>query len=151
SFQGVAVAICMTPRKTYRRLSNLRMTRLRNRSIATKRLDDEAIRRLDNLRYIAAAIFIIFLILFLASICSFAQQIPESRTPIAVWQQSRERVRDYIEYLKKRVEADPNNRDLQLDLARSYYQLAVEYDVAGVAEAEKILNQILEKAPSDPT
>src|SRR5262249_14348975 len=56
-----------------------------------------------------------------------------------------------IEYLKKRVEADPNNRDLQLDLARSYYQLAVEYDVAGVAEAEKILNQILEKAPSDPT
>src|SRR5262249_39868420 len=37
--------------KMYRRLSNLRMARLRNRSIATERLNQEALRRLDNLRY----------------------------------------------------------------------------------------------------
>src|SRR5215813_6124981 len=43
----------------YRRLSNLRMTRLRNRSIAARRLAYDALRRLDNLRYVARHVFML--------------------------------------------------------------------------------------------
>src|SRR5262245_18428751 len=56
-------------RETYRRLSDLRITRSRDRSIATKRLDYEASRRSDSLRYIfreeemrkSVVIFVLFL------------------------------------------------------------------------------------------
>jgi hypothetical protein len=37
----------------YRRLSNLRMTRLMSHSVTTKQFYAEAFRRLDNLRYMA--------------------------------------------------------------------------------------------------
>src|SRR5215813_12980477 len=40
------------PPKTYRRLSNLRISRLMSRSVPIKRLDNEASAALDNLRYI---------------------------------------------------------------------------------------------------
>src|SRR5262245_2490569 len=47
------------PQSTYRRLSNLRMTRLISRSVGAKRLDDEASSALDNLRYGARRLFMI--------------------------------------------------------------------------------------------
>src|SRR5262249_33860988 len=47
------------PPKMYRRLSNLRMTHLRNRSIATTRFVYEASAGKTRLRYIARRIFIL--------------------------------------------------------------------------------------------
>src|SRR5262249_26068275 len=70
---------------------------------------------------------------------------------IAELGQSRERQRDYVEYLKKQAAADPNNRQLRLDLARGYYALALGYDTAAISEAEKLFDQILAAHPENAT
>gem|GEM_PF-1536745 len=106
--------------------------------------------RISVERFTCAAILTIVLTLF-ATDNSVAQQIPDSHPPIVTWQQTHEQLNEYIEYLKKQLEADPNNRKLQLDLARNYYQLATIYDIGALSGAEKIINQILEREPSNPT
>ncbi len=70
---------------------------------------------------------------------------------MALLEQSRERQRDYVEYLKKQVAADPNNRRLRLDLGRGYYALALGYDATAIEEAEKLFDQILDAEPENAT
>src|SRR5262245_43667822 len=48
--------IVETPQKMYRRLSNLRSARIRKRFVVIKRFDNHALRRFDNLRYVARAV-----------------------------------------------------------------------------------------------
>src|SRR5262245_6370267 len=80
-----------------------------------------------------------------------AQSPADERAPVLLWEQSRERQREYVEYLKKRSAADPDNRRLRLDLARGYYSLATEHDVAAIAEAEKLFDRILADEPENMT
>jgi len=80
---------------------------------------------------------------------AIAQPPSDERPPMALWEQSRERQRDYVEYLKKRSAADPENGRLRLDLARGYYLMAMEYDTAAIAEAEKLLDRILADEPAN--
>jgi len=82
---------------------------------------------------------------------AIAQPPSDERPPMALWEQSRERQRDYVEYLKKRSAADPENGRLRLDLARGYYLMAMEYDTAAIAEAEKLLDRILADEPANAT
>ncbi|HEY9430645.1 MAG TPA: hypothetical protein VI260_04070, partial [Blastocatellia bacterium] len=85
------------------------------------------------------------LLLAFASVWSaaIAQSLADGRSPMTVFEQSRERQRDYIEYLKKQAAADPNNRRLRLDLGRGYYALALGDDVTAVTAAEELFDQIL--------
>jgi signal transduction histidine kinase len=78
-----------------------------------------------------------------------AQPPADERAPILLWEQSRERQREYVEYLKRRSAADPGNRRLLFDLARGYYSLAMEQDVAAIAEAEKLFDQLLADEPQN--
>jgi signal transduction histidine kinase len=80
-----------------------------------------------------------------------AQSLAGGRSPMAVFEQSRDRQRDYVEYLKKQAAADPNNRRLRLDLGRGYYALALGDDVAAVAAAEELFDQILAAEPENAT
>src|SRR5262245_19077607 len=72
-----------------------------------------------------------------------AQSPADERSPAQAFGQSRERQRDYVEYLKKQVAADPDNRQLQLELGRAYYSIAITYDTAAIAEAEKVFDRVL--------
>lgn len=78
-----------------------------------------------------------------------AQPPADERAPVLLWELSRERQREYVEYLKKRSDADPGNRRLLLDLARGYYSLAMEQDVAAIAEAEKLFDRLLADEPQN--
>ena len=69
---------------------------------------------------------------------AIAQSPADGRSPMALLEQSRERQRDYVEYLKKQAAADPNNRGLRLDLGRGYYALALGYDAAAIADLRRI-------------
>jgi signal transduction histidine kinase len=97
--------------------------------------------------------------MFLALLLAFAglwnaavaQSPADGRSPMALLEQSRERQRDYVEYLKKQSSADPNNLRLRLDLGRGYYALAIGYDAGAIAEAEKLFNQILAAEPENAT
>ncbi|HEV2666229.1 MAG TPA: histidine kinase, partial [Blastocatellia bacterium] len=80
-----------------------------------------------------------------------AQPPADERAPVLLWEQSRGRQREYVEYLKKRSAADPDNRRLRLDLARGYYSLAMEQDVAAITEAEKLFDRILADEPQNAT
>ena len=82
---------------------------------------------------------------------AIAQSPADGRSPMAALEQSRERQRDYVEYLKKQAAADPDNRRLRLDLGRGYYALALGYDTAAIAEAEKLFDQILAAEPDNAT
>ncbi|HKC86390.1 MAG TPA: hypothetical protein VKG02_10475, partial [Blastocatellia bacterium] len=82
---------------------------------------------------------------------AIAQSPADGRSPMAALEQSRERQRDYVEYLKKQAAADPNNRGLRLDLGRGYYALALGYDTAAIADAEKLFDQILAAEPDNAT
>ena len=96
------------------------------------------------------ALFILsFATIFGASV--IAQPPADERAPVLLWEQSRERRREYVEYLKERSAADPGNRRLLLDLARGYYSMAMEQDVAAIAEAEKLFNRILADEPQNAT
>jgi signal transduction histidine kinase len=91
--------------------------------------------------------------LALAILCgaAIAQSPADGRSPMALLEESRERQRDYVEYLKKQASADPNNRRLRLDLGRGYYALAIGYDADAIAEAEKLFDQILAAEPENAT
>ncbi len=93
--------------------------------------------------------FLASVLLVLTQQLVLAQSTFDSYTPPLARKQSREQLRNYIEYLKSRAAADPANRQLQLDLARSYYALATEYDTAALAEAEKILDRLLADEPNN--
>jgi signal transduction histidine kinase len=93
------------------------------------------------------AFFFLLFSLSLAQAFVLAQPIPDSYEPPLARKQSREQLRNYVEYLKGQAAADPANHRLQLDLARNYYALAVEHDTAALAEAEKILNRLLAAEP----
>src|SRR5262249_60647332 len=82
---------------------------------------------------------------------AIAQSPADGRSPMALLEQSRERQRDYVEYLKKQAAADPNNRGLRLDLGRGYYALALGDDARGSAEAEEPVRQILAGRPENAT
>jgi signal transduction histidine kinase len=82
---------------------------------------------------------------------AIAQSPADRRSPMALLEQSRERQRDYVEYLKKQAAADPNNRGLRLDLGRGYYALALGYDAGAIAEAEELFDQILAAEPENAT
>src|SRR6266508_248749 len=91
--------------------------------------------------------------LALAILCgaAIAQSPADVRSPMALLEQSRERQRNYVEYLKKQASAYPNNRGLRLDLGRGYYALALGYDAAAIAEAEELFDQILAAEPENAT
>ncbi len=93
--------------------------------------------------------FLASILLVITQPLALAQSTFDSYTPPITRKQSREQLRNYIEYLKNRVAADPANRQLQLDLARNYYALAVEYDTAALTEAEKILDRLLAEEPDN--
>src|SRR5215470_6110225 len=82
---------------------------------------------------------------------ALAQSPADERSPMAALGQTRERQRDYVEYLKKQSAADPDNRQLRLDLVRGYYALALGYDSAAITEVEKLLDQILAAEPGNAT
>src|SRR5262245_420270 len=82
---------------------------------------------------------------------AIAQSPADGRSPMALLEQSRERQRDYVEYLKKQAAADPNNRRLRLDLGRVYYAPSSGYDAAAIAEAEELFDQILASEPENAT
>lgn len=90
-----------------------------------------------------------FFTLLLLPPCAFAQPAPDSYSPPLARKQSREQLLNYIEYLKQQAAADPANRQLQLDLARNYYALAVDYDAGALTEAEKILDRLLAAEPTN--
>jgi hypothetical protein len=80
-----------------------------------------------------------------------AQPSADERAPVLLWEQLRERQREHVEYLKERYAADPGNRRLLLDLARGYYSMAMENDVAAISEAEKLFDRILADEPQNAT
>src|SRR5215813_2423069 len=82
---------------------------------------------------------------------ALAQSPADERSPMAALGQTRERQRDYVEYLKKQSAADPDNRQWRLDLVRGYYALALGYDSAAITEVEKLLDQILAAEPGNAT
>jgi signal transduction histidine kinase len=82
-------------------------------------------------------------------VSAVAQPPADDRAPMLLWERLRERQREYVEYLKERSAADPDNRGLRLDLARGYYSLALEHDVAAIAEAEKLFDRILADEPDN--
>lgn len=84
-------------------------------------------------------------------VSAIAQTPSDERVPMGMWERSRDSQREYVEYLKKRSSTDPNNRQLQLDLARGYYALALEYDVAAIAEADKLFERFLADDPANAT
>ena len=81
---------------------------------------------------------------------ALAQRDFEGSGPYSIWEQSRRVQRDYIERLKEKLAADPNNLALQLDLGRAYHWLALERDEAAMIEAEKLFAQILTREPANP-
>lgn len=77
----------------------------------------------------------------------------EGAGPMSVWQQSRQTQwqiqREYIERLKQRAAAEPENVAYQLDLGRAYYWMALERDTQAQAEAEQAFRQILAREPDN--
>jgi signal transduction histidine kinase len=82
---------------------------------------------------------------------AIAQPSADELAPMLLWEQLRERQREHVEFLKERSAADPGNRRLLIDLARGYYSMAMENDVAAIAEAEKLFNRILADEPQNAT
>lgn len=56
---------------------------------------------------------------------------------------------DYIDQVKKQLEADPDNVSLQLKLGRAYYWLALAREGTALVEAEKVFGRIIERDPSN--
>lgn len=114
-----------------------------------KKLKDIVDRRLGvKVSFCLVSLWLLVWLFPAASFITHAQQTPAD-DGFAIWGESRERRRDYAEYLKKQAAADPHNLPLQLDLARANYALAVEYDIVSLAEAERLLNQVLAAEPDN--
>jgi signal transduction histidine kinase len=88
--------------------------------------------------------------------CAFCGEFPAlaqrefpGAEPLQVWQQSQRIQRDYIEVLKKRSEAEPDDISLRMDLGRAYYWLALSRGEGAVIEGERIFKEILARDPDN--
>ena len=92
----------------------------------------------------------IALILLLGmSVGARAESEYEGAEILSVWQRARQIQLDYIDQVKKQLEADPENLSLQVKLGRACYWLALGREVAALVEAEKIFEQVLARDPSN--
>lgn len=67
----------------------------------------------------------------------------------SAWKQVGKMRFDYINRLKEKLAADPDNPTMQIDLLRAYYVMALERDEGSLFEAEKLVTEIQARNPND--